>query len=359
MTARDPASEAPVAGPMVQSVEIAFRFLFVAVCGIAIAWSVSNFRQVSPDSQALIARFGVFVRQQGPGLLLAWPSPIEQVFVVPSPARQIEFRITRFDVGGEVIQAAGQSADTGPTYSNFDINPDPRNNVGFFLTGDSSVVHLQAVVFYQVTDPAAYVLSSQHLAAALERLFIASTVSVCAGRDLDSILVARPEVAGNANGAGLRARLRTDLVAAANRRLDALSHTGASLGIRVSRVDLAAAIPRGAKQAFDNVLTTTQRADTDIAQARTSAQLALQQADRQKDRISAEATALAQEQVTTAKSQTAPIVALAQDAQGPSRKMLLNHVYFEHVGSLLSKVGHVEAVDPEGKVHVILPGNTP
>ncbi|HTQ14806.1 MAG TPA: SPFH domain-containing protein [Rhizomicrobium sp.] len=342
-------------GAMTQSVALAFRFLFLAVCAIAVFWSVSNVRRIPPDSQALVTRFGAVVREQGPGLLLAWPSPVEEVFVLPSSARQMEFRIARFDTNA-AYQEGGQSTDAG--YASFDLDPDPRNNTGFLLTGDSSVVHLQAVVFYQITDPVAYVISSQHVLPALERLFIASAVSVCAGRDLDSILVARPESALRTNDASLRERLRADILNAVNRRLEALAVQGSGLGIQVSRVDLAAAIPTGAKAAFDKVLTVTQNAETDIAVARTSAQLTSQDADRQKDRIVTDATASAEEQVTGAQTQTASIAALAHDAQGPSRDMLLNRVYFERAGNLLSKAGRLDAVDPEGKVHVILPGES-
>ena len=38
-------------------------------------------------------RFGDVARVQGSGLLLAWPRPIEQIVVLPAPARQIQFHI--------------------------------------------------------------------------------------------------------------------------------------------------------------------------------------------------------------------------------------------------------------------------
>jgi regulator of protease activity HflC (stomatin/prohibitin superfamily) len=337
------------AGPWGQSVALAFRFLFFVVCAIAVAWCVSNIRKVPADSQAVVMRFGSVVRVQGVGLLLAWPEPIEQVVILPSAARQIEFRVAALDTGTE----------PGEDASSFDVSADPRQNAGFLLTGDSNVVHLQATLFYQITDPVAYMVSGPHIAPALQRLFIASAVVVCAGRDLDSILVARPEVAAQAQEAAKRERLRADLVNAVNRRLDDLAAQGVSLGIHVSRVDLAAALPIGAKTAFDDVLTATQNAETDIAVARTKAQISSQQANREKDRILTDATARAEETTSDAQTRTAPIAALAQQAHDPSRTMLLTRLYYDRASALLKKAGHVEAVDPSGSVHVILPGDAP
>ena len=204
------------ANPWVQSAEWTFRFLFFAVCAAAALWTVSNIRTVPADSQAVVFRFGHVVRVQQNGLLLAWPSPIEHVIVLPAPARQLEFRIRPFDQNNE----SGLSTGDRQFGTSFDVSSDPRWNSGFLLTGDFSVVHLQATLFYQISDAAAYVVSAEHVTPALERLFIASAVRVCAGRDLDSILVARPEAASLPQEAARRERLRNDLVAEINRKLD-------------------------------------------------------------------------------------------------------------------------------------------
>jgi regulator of protease activity HflC (stomatin/prohibitin superfamily) len=256
-------------GIWVQSVKIAFRFLFVVVVAIAAGWAVSNVRQVQPDSRAVVLRFGSIARQQGAGLLIAWPRPIEQVIMLPSADRQIEFRIGRFDSASIRLMdtksqpiglAAGPAADAIP---GFDMSEDPRLNAGFLMTGDSSVVHMQATLFYQISDPVSYVIATDHVGPALERLFVASAVSVCAARDLDTILVARPEATRSSDDAlgSNREQLRTDLMNAVNRRLEDLAKQGSGLGVTVSRVDLVAAIPSGAKSMFDRVLIVTQAAE--------------------------------------------------------------------------------------------------
>jgi len=349
-------------GVWAQSAKIAFRFLFVAVAVIAAGWAVSNMRQVPPDSRAVVLRFGSPVREQRAGLLIAWPKPIEEVVLLPSADRQIELRINRFDrdfAAPADTNAQPLGLATGPAANaipGFDMSDDPRQNAGFLLTGDSSVVHLQATLFYQIINPIDYLIAADHVGPALERLFIASAVSVCAARDLDTILVARPEASATADESAKREQLRADLMNAVNDRLKDLADQGAGLGVTVSRVDLVAAIPTGAKTEFDRVLVVTQAAEQDMAEARTEAEIDAQQAKRESDSIVAQAAAQAQEQVDDAKTRTAATAALAGEAPGLSRETLLNRLYYDRIGSILAKAGSVETIDRAGGSHIILPG---
>ncbi len=335
-------------GPWGQSIALSFRFLFLAAALIAVGWLVSNFHQIPPDSQAVVMRFGSVARIRGSGLLLAWPRPIEQVVVLPAAARQLQLPIRRYEENQD-----------GSVGQGFETSLDPRLNSGFLLTGDSGVVHLEARVFYQINDPLAYMIAADHIEPALERLFLASAVALMAGRDMDSVLVARPEVASEASESTRRERLRADLMNAVNRRLADLARQGASLGINVSRVDLVPSIPAGAKQAFETVLIVTQDAEARAAVARTSAEITSQQANRNKDRIAANATAAAEEAITNAKAETASIEALAQQSHDMSRGMQLTRVYYDRVGAILKKAQRVDVVDRSGAVRTIVPGGTP
>jgi regulator of protease activity HflC (stomatin/prohibitin superfamily) len=337
-------------GPWAQSVALAFRFLFIAVCVIAAGWFVSNVRQIPADSQGVVMRFGTVVRIHGPGLLIAFPRPIEQIVIVPAPARQIGLRIARFDES----QDPGMADDQG-----FDLARDPRRNAGFLLTGDSNVIHLDAQIFYQVSDPVAFMISGEHVRPALERLLIASAIAVVGRRDLDSILVARPEVAARTAEAAARERFRADILSAVNNRLTALADAGAGLGVTASRVDLVPSIPATAKSGFDNVLVVTQNAETAVATAQTAAQITQQDANSKKDKIATNATASAEEVVTNAKAATASIAALAQQTKDMSRNMEMTRLYYDRVEALLKKAGSVEVLDKDGTAHTILPGVYP
>ena len=82
-----------MSGPVVQSLQITFRVLLLGIALVAVGWCFSNVRQVPSDSQAAVLRFGRIVRVQPAGLLLAWPRPVEQVELLPAPARQMEVKV--------------------------------------------------------------------------------------------------------------------------------------------------------------------------------------------------------------------------------------------------------------------------
>jgi regulator of protease activity HflC (stomatin/prohibitin superfamily) len=341
---------APREGHWAQSARLAFRFLYALVGLLALGWLGSNIRQVPPDSRAVVLRLGQVVGEQGAGLLLAWPRPIEEVRLLPAPDRQIAFRIARFDVG-----LPGESAP-----ADIPLATDPRGNEGFLLTGDSGVVHLQATLLYQITDPVSYLITGDHLGPALERLFVASAVVVASGRDIDTMLVARPEKEGQA-AQGARAgreQLRADLVRAVNQRLRQLADQGAGLGVTVSRIDLVVALPGAAKAAFDQVLTVTQAADEAIARARTYAETKKQEAQQERDRVIAEARASAEELRAQAQSRTAAIAALTGEAAAQTGQALIDRLYYERIAALLKKARKVDTFDPASGVKLIIPGTS-
>jgi regulator of protease activity HflC (stomatin/prohibitin superfamily) len=323
-------------GAWSQAVALSFRFLMVVAVAIALGWLVSNVRRVTADDQAVVVRFGRVVRVHGPGLLFALPRPLEKVSMIPASARQIALKIERFADGG--------SNDNSNRTMGFDINQDPRLNAGFLLTGDSSVVHLEGQLFYQVSDPEAYMVSADHVRPALQRLLIAAAIDTIGARDLDAILVARPENASKNREAGRRERLRGDLVQAVNGRLRKLAAEGTPLGVEVSRVDLVASIPRGAHDAFDSVLAVTQEAERAIAAAQTNKEIVAQKAASEADTIKSSASASAEENVSKATVATASITALGSANQDMSRGMQMSRLYYDRIGPILKKAGKVQLV---------------
>jgi regulator of protease activity HflC (stomatin/prohibitin superfamily) len=342
---RKPESEPE--GAWAQSLKLSFRFLFAAVFALGLLWAVSNCRIVAPDSRAVVLRFGNVARQESAGLLTAMPQPFERVVILPSADRQLEYKIRAY---ANFFSSSFQSAS---------ISRNPRENSAMLLTGDMSVVHLDATLFYRITDATAYVLSREHVEPALERLFAASAITVCSRRDLDTILVARPELETPTGAARAgRERLRSDLMNEVNRRLADLERQGASLGISVGRVDLLPSIPAEAKYAFDSVLVAIQRAETEAADARTQAEQMAQRANQQRDRILTDAEARAEEVVTEAKTRTAAIAALALATQGLTGEALTNQVYVDRIGPLLGKAAEVLTTDGKGGSHLIVPGSS-
>ncbi|WNW10351.1 protease modulator HflK [Pseudomonas sp. DTU_2021_1001937_2_SI_NGA_ILE_001] len=334
------------AGPWLQSARIGFIALYAVTVLAALGWLFGNVRSVGPESRAVVLRLGAEQRIQNAGLLLAWPRPFEQVVMLPSDGRVTERKV-------ELLLRSdfAHKADLGLVPAS-----DATAGSGYLLTAEAGIVQLEVRVFYQVVEPFAFARQGVHVDPALDRLVERNAVQVCASRDMDAILVARPELVGaDAQIAERRERLRGDLQQGINRSLAALKAAGADLGITVVRVDVQSSLPPSAVSAFNAVLTASQRAEQAVASARNEAAQRLQQATQNAERTVQVAQAQARERLAQASAATSTIVGLAQQ-QDPG---LMLRLYRERVPAILSRAGSVTTVNPEDSGHLILQGPKP
>ena len=343
--------ERPVVNsPWLQASRLAFLGLYVVTLLAALGWAVSNVRQIDPQNRAVVFRFGELDRVQNAGLLLAWPQPFEQVVLLPSADRVIERHVETLLRSPTALAADKVTSFATPM-------SDALAGSGYLLTGDAGVVQLDVTAYYKVTDPREFVLQGEHVLPALDRLVNRSAVSLTAARDLDTILVARPELVGSdSQSAERRERLRGDLVEGINKRLDELTATGVGLGVEVVRVDVQSSLPAAAVNAFNAVLTASQQADQAVANARTDAEKANQTANQQADRTLQVAHAQASERLAKAQTDTAAVTGLAQSIQNKSDPGLLLRIYRERVPGILKQAGSVTTVDPHDDSRLIIQG---
>jgi regulator of protease activity HflC (stomatin/prohibitin superfamily) len=345
------ASQEPVVAPrppepesaLSAALRTAFRFLYAVVAVLALVWLGSGIRTVDPGMQAVVLRAGAIDRVVPSGLALGLPRPFEEIVLVPGPERQLNLKVNRLDLNnreqGEAPAGAGL---------------DPRKDGGYALTGDAGVVHLQGTVTYTVSDPRAYVLSRERVPAALERVFLAATIDACAGRSLDGVMVASPDsqsTASNESQAQSRERLRGDIVADANRRLVAMA-----IGIAVTRVDLTAFLPDKAKPSFDAVIAAEGSAAKEIAEARTAAAKLLQDSNAQRDALIAQASAKAQETLTSARVVTDGVRAVLSDDSPEHRAQRIAQIYQTRIATIIRNAGGVLTVPAGEPAKLWLPG---
>ena len=336
--------------PWQQAGRLAFLGLYAVTVFAAIAWGVSNVRQIDPQNRAVVLRMGALDRIQNAGLLLAWPRPFEQVVIVPAADRVSERRIENL-LRSDVAQQADRVASFATP-----IN-DALAGSGYLLTGDAGVVQLDVRVFYNVTQPSGFVLQGEHVLPALDRLVTRSAVALTAARDLDTILVARPELIGSdTQAAERRERLRGDLVQGINQQLAALNATGQGLGLEVVRVDVQSSLPGPAVNAFNAVLTASQQAQKAVANARNDAAKLSQTATQQADRTVEQARAQASERLAKAQADTSAIASLAKVQQAGSDPGLLLRLYRERLPNILGQAGSVTSVDPKDDSRLIIQG---
>lgn len=319
--------------------------LYAITALAALAWAFSNVRQIDPQNRAVVLHFGALDRVQNAGLLWAWPQPFEQVILLPAADRVIERRVENLLRSDEALKADRASFATPLS--------DALAGSGYLLTGDAGVVQLDVRVFYQVSDPYEFVLQGEHVLPALDRLVTRSAVALTAARDLDTILVARPELIGADNQAAeRRERLRGDLVQGINARLAELKASGQGIGIRVSRVDVQSSLPEPAVSAFNAVLTASQQADKAVANARTEAEKLTQSATEQADRTLQVAHAQAGERLAKATADTATVLSLGKSVDS---QMLLR-LYRERMPKILGQAGSVTTIDPKDDSRLIIQG---
>jgi regulator of protease activity HflC (stomatin/prohibitin superfamily) len=382
-TAMETSSPSPPLGPGAQAVRLAFWFVVVIALLAAGVWATSNIRRIPADSRAVVMRFGAFVRTQDAGLLVAMPQPFETVLLTPGSARVLEQRISSLDRDpraraadplattqssqtmplplGEAsswgFPSDAASTDTASPDNTGPALPDALAGSGYVLTGDEGVVQLSATLYYRVVDPYAYVLQKERLESALQRVVAAAVVEVTAGRDLDSILVARPELlSSDQQMAVKREQLRGDMAQAVQHHLNALAAAHAGLGIEVARMDVQAQFPATAVDAFNSVLTSLQTADRNIADARTEAENVRQGAQQSADQILQSAQASASERVATAQAETTTILQLETPLDANSDPGLLARAYRDRIQQILSKAGRVTTIDPHDASSLVLPG---
>jgi len=351
----------PPPGPIAQSVAIGFRSVYAVALLLALLWLSANVREVAPDSQVVVRRFGDIVRTQESGLLLAWPRPFEEVQILPGAQQQLSEDVAALEAPTPQSQALiGPGAGGGAVPA----------DASAYLTGDGNVVLLNASLIYHIDDPVAYALSERHIAPALQRLFRAATVRVASGRLLNDFLVVNsmgaqsagsslePQAGTGAGTTALRAEARSDLLQEVNARLQALARGGASLGVVVDRIDTTAWLPPEAKSAFDQVLLAAQTADRDVANARTEAERRRQGATQLSEKLIASAQAQAAEMLSDATVNTAPIVALERQETPLTRRTLLLQRYRSRISDIMKRVGALTLVDPKAGARFVIPGDS-
>jgi len=333
-------------GPWIQAGRLAFLALYAVTVLAAMAWAFSNVRQIDPQNRAVVLHFGALDRIQNAGLLWAWPQPFEQVILLPAADRVIERRVENLLRSDEALKADRVASFATPL-------SDALAGSGYLLTGDAGVVQLDVRVFYKVSDPYDFVLQGNHVLPAVDRLVTRSALALTAARDLDTILVARPELIGaDSQAAERRERLRGDLVRAINQRLAELKAGGQGIGVEVARVDVQSSLPEPAVSAFNAVLTASQQADKAVANARTEAEKLTQTANEQADRTLQIAHAQAGERLAKASADTATVASLAKNAD----PQLLLRLYRERMPKILGQAGSVTTVNPKDDSRLIIQG---
>lgn len=292
------AASAPA--PATQRTELAVRrtlgLLAILFGGVLIRYLVSGCHFVAPGESALVLRFGqVLPGLRGPGLLLAFPPPIDQVRRFPTGGpRELALDAWR---GRDLPRTTAEDSNYGPL--RHELHP-ARD--GYTLTGDANLLQGAFTLRYQITDPARLLRAGSEPHALLEKLFHHAATRVLAATPVDAVIP-------------------SGLDTFRDRTLAELSHSVASLDLGVTLIGLEIREllpPRPVLPAFNDVNSAKVEGRTYVEEARAHRARTAQAAQAEAAGLRVRAAAEAEATVTRARGAAEAFLAqLAAAAAAP------------------------------------------
>lgn len=166
----------------------ACRAYGVTIFFLILAYLLSGITFVEPGEIVLVQRLGRWVRDgesiivNRPGLLLAWPAPVDTVIRVPIQ-QELLLAIDAFrdSSAAPAAEATATDEDEGPA----SIPPLPVRAV---LTGDQNILQLRAIARLRVVDPASYTASYVDPDQTIRNLMISAITTTVCGWQADDVL---------------------------------------------------------------------------------------------------------------------------------------------------------------------------
>jgi modulator of FtsH protease HflK len=166
-----------------------FRWLISLVL---IAYACSNVHFVPTDQVGMIQRFGALVHAgtpqavQGPGLLLAFPKPIDNVVLLSTQryeSLEIQELSVRMSKEKEALAFLQKSKERKKARKS-GFHPE---RFGYVVTGDQNIVHMSFVVQYRLLDPLV-VFEIRDVASIVHRVVLQSIVEQVGGTSIDALI---------------------------------------------------------------------------------------------------------------------------------------------------------------------------
>lgn len=322
MRSQGPPSEiGRLAAPLARVLDLTWQRMHWWVAAMAFLYAASGITIVRPDEVAVILRWGRLVgstpalQQHGPGLLFSFPRPVDHVVRV-----QVK-HVSELPV----LTLASLSDLEG-----FGQTLDPLT-VGYAITGDQNIVHLEMVARYQVRDPAEWAFYGPGAEDVLRVEVTTAMVRSLGEMGVDRVL---------ADG-------RKSLIATATRRAQA-GLDAAHSGLELSSLELTRlAPPLALARDFDAVQSAFIEAETKKKDAQTFAQGAIPQAQAEADRSLQSARAAGAEDLARARGEAEAFLALDREYRA-NPVVVRERLYRDAVERAIGGASKVRWVPPPG-----------
>ncbi len=180
-----------MAQPVLGAIGFVLRVYHWPILVLAVIYGASGITTVQPGEVAVVLRFGRVVgdtpveRIHRPGLLFAFPAPIDEVVRVDVQGVR-SLRLMDLTYGGVLSRGSAVAFARRDTI-------DPESD-GYCLTGDRNVLQAILDVRFQVTDPIAWTLNQASPEAVLGDAVLSAMVQGMGERSLDDALLRRGRI---------------------------------------------------------------------------------------------------------------------------------------------------------------------
>lgn len=156
--------------------------VFFVLALLVVIFAIRGFKIVQQSETMVVERLGKYHRSLSAGINIIWP-------IIDQP-REIMWRYVKEDVGGRnLVQKKSVSRiDLRETVYDF-----PKQNV---ITKDNVVTEINAILYFQVTDPVKAVYEISNLPDAIEKLTQTTLRNVIGDMNLDETLTSRDVING-------------------------------------------------------------------------------------------------------------------------------------------------------------------
>lgn len=312
--------------PLGRLLDWAWRHMHWWITAMALLYALSGITIVRQDETAVVLRWGRLVgatpalAQHGPGMLFAFPRPIDEVVRVQT--KHIwEVPVSTLAPGMESAESVDDASST--------LNPLTQ---GYALTGDQNVVQAKMVARYRVREPAEWAFYGPK-----SEEILRSEVTAAMIRSLGEVAVDRVLSDG-------RERLLATATRRAQEGLDA-----AHSGLELTSLELVHLAPPQALAAdFDAVQSAFIEAQTQQSSAKAVAESSVPQAQSEANELIQKAQADADSAMATAKGDASAFLALnAEYRKNPG--VVRERLYRDAVDKAIGAAAVVRWVPPPTK----------
>ncbi len=291
------------------------KAIAIALAAIVIlAAAATSFFSVDQTEDAVVTRFGRYVRTVGPGLQLKLPFGIEKNYnVETNVVKTMTFGYRATDPTGTSLTRARAFEDES-----------------MMLTGDLNIVDVEWIVQYRISDPAAYLFSVQEKEKTI--------------RDISQSVM--NQLVGDLPILSVMTSLRTQIEYEAQIAMQEL-FDNYGFGIEVVTVKLQNIVPpEGSVQdAFEDVNKAIQDMNSYINEGKQYYNQEIPAAEGQAEKIIAEANGYASERINMAKGDTARFDAM-REAYESDEETTARRLYIETMEDIItSESGNIVLID--------------